>query len=177
MRKGLWMVGGIVLVLALGAGKAWSASQVKIGYIDLQRIIEVSDKGKELRERLFKLRQEKERILAAKQEELNAMRKDFEQKAFTLSDRARLDKQQEIRQKELEFRNLSEAYRQEVLMEGRKLQALMFRELSDVVKRIGKREGFTIILDKDVILYADEAINITDKVIQEYNAQARKSGS
>ena len=35
-----------------------------------------------------------------------------------MSDRARLDKQQELRQKELEFRNLSESYRQEVLMEG-----------------------------------------------------------
>lgn len=175
MKRGIVGIGITALALGCWLDTTWPASQVKIGFIDLQRIIENSDKGKEFRERLFQFRKEKERTLAVKQEEVNRMRQDFQQKSFTLSDSARLDKQQELRQKELEFKNLSESYRQEVLMEGRKLQTLMFRELSDLVKSMGEKEGFTIILDKDVLIYASDSIDITAKVIELYNAQAGKS--
>ena len=90
-----------------------------------------------------------------------------------MSDRARLDREQEIRQKELDLKNLSESYRQDVLMEGRKLQTLMFKDLSDVITEIGEKEGYTLIVDKDVILYADDKINITDKVIEQYNLKTK----
>lgn len=174
MRR--WLLGiGAAACLTVGSlGAAWSASAVKIGYIDLQKIIEKSSKGKELRERVQQLRQDKERILSAKQEELVRMRQDFQQKAMTLSDRARLDKEQELRQKEIELQNLSESFRQEVLMEGKKLQMLMFKDLSEVVKRIGQQEGFTMIIDKDATLFVSESIDITDKVLQQYDSQPRK---
>jgi len=113
--------------------------------------------------------------LTSKQEELVRMRQDFQQKALTLSDKARLDKEQELRQKELELQNLSESYRQEVIMEGKKLQTLMFKDLSEIVKRIGQQEGFTMIIDKDATLYVSESIDITDKVIQQYDSPSRKA--
>ncbi len=173
-----WIVGTGMVVCFLGTwlGAAWPASPVKIGYIDLQQIIEKSEKGKEFRDKVFQLRKEKEKILSTKQEEVTKMRQDYQQKSLTLSDRARLDKEQEIRQKELEFQNLSESYRQEVLLEGRKLQTLMFKDLSDVVRQIGQKEGFTMIVDKDATLYVSESIDITEKVIQQYNAQSKKAG-
>lgn len=166
-------------IFLFGAGlstEALSAQAIKIGYIDLQKIIEKSTKGKELRDRVQQLRTEKEKILAQKQEELARMRQDFQQKAMTLSDRARLDKEQELRQKELEFQNLSESFRQEVLMEGKKLQMLMFKELSEIVKRIGQQEGFTMIIDKDATLYVSESIDITDKVLQQYDSPGTRKG-
>jgi outer membrane protein len=172
-----WLVGiGAAAILTAGSlGTAWSASAVKIGYIDLQKIVEQSAKGKELRDRVLQLRKEKEKILTSKQEELGRMRQDFQQKILTLSDKARLDKEQELRQKELELQNLSESYRQEVLMEGKKLQMLMFKDLSEVVKKIGQQEGFTMIIDKDATLYVSESIDITDKVLQQYDSQPRKA--
>ena len=152
---------------------SFASAESKLGYIDLQRIIETSEKGKTFRAQLFDFRKSKEEILSQKQEELNRMRKDFQQKSFTMSDRARLDREQEIRQKELDLKNLSESYRQDVLMEGRKLQTLMFKDLSDVITEIGEKEGYTLIVDKDVILYADDKINITDKVIEQYNLKTK----
>lgn len=175
MRGWLVGIGAFALIMAGSLGTAWSASAVKIGYIDLQKIIENSTKGKELRERVQQLRKEKEKILTSKQEELVRMRQDFQQKALTLSDKARLDKEQELRQKELELQNLSESYRQEIIMEGKKLQTLMFKDLSEIVKRIGQQEGFTMIIDKDATLYVSESIDITDKVLQQYDSSSRKA--
>jgi len=176
MRK--WVIGIGIAGLAVGSwmGVAWptSSGPVKVGSIDVARIIETSEKGKEVREKVLQFRKDKERILSSKGEEFNKLRQDFMQKSVTLSDRARLDKEQEIRQKEVEFQALSETSRQEVLMEGRKLQTLMLRELSEVVRKIGQQEGFTIIVDRDATIYVSDAIDITEKVIQQYNAQAGK---
>lgn len=168
-----WIVGVGLGVWILGncLGSA-GAADAKIGFIDLQKIIEKSEKGKDFRDKVIQLRQEKERILVSKQEELTRLKQDYQQKALTLSDRARMDKEQELRQKELELQNLSESYRQEVLMEGRKLQTLMFKELSDVVRKIGQQDGFTMIVDKDATLYVADSIDITDRVIQLYNSGA-----
>jgi len=52
----------------------------------------------------------------------------------------------------------------------------MFKDLSDVVRQIGQKEGFTMIVDKDATLYVSESIDITEKVIQQYNAQSKKAG-
>jgi outer membrane protein len=73
----------------------------------------------------------------------------------------------------MELKNLSESYRQEILLEGRKLQTLMFRDLSEIVSQIGKSGGYTMVLDKDTLLWADSAIDITDQVIKAYNASAK----
>jgi outer membrane protein len=170
MRRWLLGFGFVVFLVGTFCGNAWSSQPVKIGYIDLQKIIEQSTKGKELRERVQQLRKEKEKILSAKQEELVRMRQDFQQKAMTLSDKARLDKEQELRQKELEFQNLSESFRQEVLMEGKKLQMLMFKELAEIVQKIGQQEGYTMIIDKDATLYVSDSIDITDKVLKQYDS-------
>jgi outer membrane protein len=174
MRGRVIGIGISALVLGAWMGVAWPAAPgpVKVGSIDVARVIETSEKGKEVREKVLQLRKDKERLLSTKGEDLNKLRQDFLQKSVTLSDRARLDKEQEIRQKEMEFQALSETSRQEVLMEGRKLQTLMLRELSEVVRQIGQQEGFTIIVDRDATLYVSDAIDLTEKVIQQYNAQA-----
>jgi outer membrane protein len=177
MKRGIAGLSMSIMLLGAWLGVGWSAQDVKIGFIDLQRIIENSTKGKEFREKVFQMRKEKERILQSKQEDLNRMRQDYQGKALTLSDRARLDKEQELRQKEMEFQNLSESYRQEVLMEGRKLQTLMFKDLSDVVRQIGQQEKFTLIVDKDATLFVSDSIDITDRVIQQYNASSPGTSS
>jgi outer membrane protein len=178
MRKGmlLMLFIGVTASLPLGGGRA-QGEPLKIGFVDLQRVMETSERGKQYREKLFEFRREREKILAAKQEELNRLGKEFQQKAFTMSDRARLDREQELRQKELEFKNLSEAYRQEILMEGQKLRTLMFREIQELIKKIGKKEGFHLILREEVVLYGAKSIDLTDKVIKAYNAQVRKPSS
>jgi outer membrane protein len=177
MKKPIILVGLTLWVLGGWIGMAQADPEVKIGYVDIQRVIEASEKGKAFRDKLFQIRKQKEQILTGKQEEANRMRQDFQQKAFTLSERARLDKEQELRQKELEFRNLSETYRQEILLEGRKLQTIMFRDLSQIVAGIGEKGGFTVVLDKDTLLWAPKSIDITDQVIKAYNATGAQSSS
>jgi len=49
------------------------------------------------------------------------------------------------------------------------------KDLEGVVAEIGKNEKFTFILEKSQLLYSDQAIDITTKVIELYNG--RSSGA
>jgi Skp family chaperone for outer membrane proteins len=43
-----------------------------------------------------------------------------------------------------------------------------------VVSEFGKAEKFTLILDRSQILFADQGVDITSKVIETFNSRAKK---
>jgi outer membrane protein len=167
----MFFVAVVLLVLGGWNGSALAEQKIKLGFVQLERVFEGTARGKEIREKLFAIRKEKEAMLSGKQEAFNQARQDFQQKAFTLSATARLDKEQELRQKELELKNLSEAAMQEFQLERRKLEAIFFRDLRDVISQLGEEGGFTAILDRDTLLWATSAIDISDSVIKAFNEQ------
>ncbi len=61
-------------------------------------------------------------------------------------------------------------------MEARSIVRIQ-KEVVDLVARIGKRDNYTLIVEKREggVLWAPDSIDITDKVIQEYNADFAKN--
>jgi outer membrane protein len=66
------------------------------------------------------------------------------------------DQQQELRQKEGE------------------MTADILKQLEKIVNEVGKAEKFTLILERSQILYSDQGIDITNKVIEVYNSRSKK---
>jgi Skp family chaperone for outer membrane proteins len=50
----------------------------------------------------------------------------------------------------------------------------ILKELEKIVNEVGKAEKFTLILERSQILYSDQGIDITNKVIEVYNSRAKK---
>jgi Skp family chaperone for outer membrane proteins len=49
------------------------------------------------------------------------------------------------------------------------MQEKFQREIFGIVEQLGQQEGFTVILERSVLFYHDNAIDITDRVIQKFN--------
>ena len=56
---------------------------------------------------------------------------------------------------------------------SRNLDAWMMGERG-IVNEVGKADKFTLIFDRSQILFADQGIDITNKVIETFNSRARK---
>ncbi len=84
------------------------------------------------------------------------MEADFQKRSVSLQ-RALSDYQQDLRAKENE------------------MMADILKDLEGVVNEVGKSENFTIILERSQILYSDQAVDITTKVIEAYNNRAPAS--
>jgi len=50
----------------------------------------------------------------------------------------------------------------------------MLKELEAVIKSLGEKEKYTLIVEKSQVLYAAPAIDITTKVINSFNEATKK---
>jgi len=159
-------------------GIVYGAEVQKIGVIDLQEIIDKSNAGKRSSVEIKSQGKKMEEILKKKGAEIEELRKSLDQKALVMSDEARKAKEQDLRLKIDDIKSLQGRY-QDILRElNINLSREITKDVFEIVKRIGKQAGYTLIIDRRVggVLYAPNAIDITDKVIEEYNAMDRKRG-
>ena len=160
-----WLIVGMLL---FGYAPGYAQEKIKIGYIDIQKVISESQAGKRARDRfqaqvkkaesdIIKERQEIERLKAGpllKDEERRNIESDLQKRSVNLQ-RSMSDHQQELQAKNNEM--MSE----------------LLKELEKIVNEVGKAEKFTLILERGQILYSDQGIDITNKVIETYNSRAK----
>ena len=167
----------IVCSFGLG-GIAYGAEVQKIGVIDLQKIIDKSNPGKRSSVEIKSQGKRMEQILMKKGAEIEDLRKTLDQKALVMSNEAREAKEQDLRVKIDDLKSLQRRY-QDVLRDlNINLSKQITKDVFEIVEGIGKRAGYSLIIDRRAggVVYAPNAIDITDKVIEEYNTMDAKRG-
>ncbi|MBF0258110.1 MAG: OmpH family outer membrane protein [Desulfamplus sp.] len=148
-----------------------AASTVKIGVVDFQKILTSSNQGKRATDELNRKGKSMEDDMKAKETELLDLQKKFEKDSLVMSKDKKEEKQKELRTKFNEFKTL----RAEYMRDFKEMQAEHFNKIRgvvmDVTSELGKKEGFTMIIEKNEggIMYFDGTLDITDKVISEFN--------
>jgi len=160
-----------ILLLAL-SGVSYGAEVQKIVVIDLQKIIDTSNAGKRSSEEIKSQGKKMETTLKDKGTEIEELKTELDQKALVLSDEARQDKENDLRERITQLKALQRRY-QDVLRDlNTNLSKQIMEDVFQIAEDIGKREGYTLIIDRRAggVIYAPNAIDITDKVIEAYNA-------
>lgn len=172
----------LILIVAvccfLPGGFAFGAEVQKIGIVDLQDVMNKSDAGKEASEEIKAKGTKMEDTLKQKGAEIEELRKKLDQKALVMSDEAREAEEDGLRGKINELKSLRERY-QGILRELNVDFAKQFTDdVFEVVEEIGKRGGYALIIDRRAggVVYAPNAIDISDEVIKEYNSAVKKRG-
>jgi outer membrane protein len=151
-----------------------AADVAKIGVVDFQRIFKNSNAGKalqaELKSQFNKMQAELEKIKS----EIEEIQKSIERQATVMSKDVREEKKRDLQIKIYDFKNLEKKYRSELRKDERKKLMSIQEKALKIAQEIGKKEGYLIIIDKSVTIYAPKTLDITDKVIQEYNAGYKK---
>ena len=184
LRAGLLFLAGVLLCTWAGAASA----QGKIGVVDMGRVLRESEPGKAaliaLQGTSKKFQEQmnaKTQGIRRQEQALRKMQQDLRQKSLLFSEEVRQQKEDEFRQKQREFTRTRDSlvrFRREVEADfnrkRRRATAKIQREIRDVVNRIGKKEKFTIILERTRILFFDsQQVDLTDKVIRTYNQAKR----
>jgi outer membrane protein len=175
----------IVLVmlvsLILGASGLSYAQTVagKLGYVDLQRVIRESQAGKTAKTAFEKEFQEKRRIIEQRTTDLNHMKQDFISKAPVMEESGRKQKAEELDKMEKDLNRTRDDFRDELQKRDFELTQRILTELEGVVQQIGDSEGYTLIVEKTEggVVYAAKGADLTDRVIQSFDAKKGGSGS
>jgi outer membrane protein len=156
--------------------QAHGADVAKIGTLDFQRILDVSDGGKEAQGQLNKQAQQMEADLKSKGAEIEENRKQFEREALVMNKEMKGAKEREMRIKINDFKQLQQRYTGVARELQFRLVGQIRKDLDEIVKEMGKKEGYLIILERKEagIIYMPSKIDITDNVIKQYNVQWAK---
>jgi outer membrane protein len=179
MRK-LFAAIFIIAALAVGAGlivqaqtppvQAVQAGPFKIGFINVHRVVNESDRGKALNDKL--------------QDEINAAKTKLETKkkevtnlqAALTANKDKWDlatkqaKAAEIEQKMKAVNRDAEDYQDYYQKREDEQIKPIIDSLDSVITDMGKKEGFSAIFDvTGAILYINPSLEITDKVIKTFN--------
>lgn len=158
------------------AGFSFAAGTAKIGIVDFHKIATTSSPGKIVKAEINKKGKEMETTLKKKGMEIDTLKKALERESLVMSNDKLLEKQRNLRIKINDFKQLKAKYaRQFKQMEARLLTKVK-KDVLDLTRKIGKQEGFTLILEKNEsgTMYSLKSMDITDKVIEEYNKTAVK---
>lgn len=164
-----WLVG---LALVVTFSVAAAQERVKIGYVDIQRVIAESQAGKRAKERFQAQVKKAESDVQRERQDLERMRSDLDKKGPLLKDEERRNLEADFQKRSVNLQRTMGDYQQDLRQKESEMMADILKELEGVVSDLGKSEKFTIILERSQILYSDQAADITSKVIEAYNNRA-----
>ena len=152
-----------------------AAQDVKIGYVDLQKALNLSSAGKSAKEKIGEKVKEYEGEVKKRQDELKKMKEELEKQAVLLSEEARGKKERDYQQKLKEFQRFTKDIQDELQQKDAEFTRRILEDLFQVIKEFGQKQGYTVILEKteSSILYAPDQIDLTEQVIEAYNASKK----
>ena len=157
--------------VSLAAVGSSSAADMKIGVMNVQQVLTSSVAGKAAKEKFDAKMKELQDKFKLEEEELLAMQKDIEKKSSAWSEETKQEKVLEFQKRRRELQNKADDGRNELKILQDKELAPILKALEKVVDTYGSANGFTVILDaKNHVIYFDESIDISDKLIVELNA-------
>ena len=149
---------------------AVSYAQDKVGYINLQRLVNESTMGKAARAEIEKLRSEKETLLKNKLKEINDLRDLINKEGDKIDAATRQERIKALNKANKEYQRLAEDAKEDLTNEDNELVAIILQKADGVLKSVAKSKKYAIILkDANAVGYLDPSVDITDDVLKELN--------
>ena len=164
--KALLLLSTLFLFIAFSV----QAAEVKIGIIDTQKIMAQSKTTMNLRAEFFKEIEAKRNEFVEKQKAAQALDDEIKNKAQEMTYDERREKAELLNQKAKELQRMKEDIEFDVKLKDEELSRRFARDISEIIKDFQKAENYTVIFDKSTVAAFDDAVDITEKIIQIYDS-------
>ncbi len=156
------------------AGYTHGYAQLKIRYINSQRILAEYPEAQEIQKKLDELRAGYEKEYNQMLQEYDRLAKELESQSLLLSPEKKAEKEKQLQELGIRI----EKYRLEKLgpegeffQQNQKLTQPLFDKINQVIQKVAEEEGYDFILDvvQGVVLFAKPEYDVTDRILEELN--------
>ncbi|MFQ5900561.1 MAG: OmpH family outer membrane protein [Thermodesulfobacteriota bacterium] len=161
----------IVLGIVASLGTAWSASELKIGYVNLQMALNKSLAGGEAKRIFEQDKKKKQEELTLKEEEFKRLEEDLQKKSMLLNKEAVEKKGGELENEKLKLQQFFRQAEEELRRREALLTRKIIGDLEVVVKELAREKGYTFVFERmeGGIIYAPEGEDLTNEAIKIYD--------
>ncbi|GIX25135.1 MULTISPECIES: OmpH family outer membrane protein [Caldimonas] len=160
------------IVLSFGAAELAQAQELKIGYVNSDRVMRESAPAKAATSRLEAEFSRRDRELNELGARLKANSERLEKDAPTLSESERARRQRELVEQDREFQRRRRELQEDFNQRRNEELAAIIERANRVIKQIAESEKYDLIV-QDAVHYSPR-VDITDKVIKALNANGGK---
>ena len=146
----------------------------KIAVIDVQKLVVESAAGKEAQGRVKKVIDAKQADSEKLQKELQSLQQRLTDQGPSMTDDKREQLNKEYQEKGISYKRFQDDAQREVQEAQQKELAELEKRVLPVINVVGKEKGYTLIFNKyapGMLVYADDAVDITDEVLRRFNTQ------
>lgn len=151
----------------------------KVGTINIQEAIAASNEGRRDLEALQKKFDPKQSELKGQNDELETLKKQLSTQSASLNEDALADLKRNIETKQKSFDRSYQDFQEEVGNAQQEIAGRILQKMAPVIVKYSQSNGFTLIVDTSkpwpqspVLWWNQDAVDITNAVIQVYNAQS-----
>ena len=165
----------LFLFCALMLGSSLSlAADLKVGFVNMNQLLKEAPQVQAINNKL-------QEQFSAPKKELDELGESIQKQEKEIKRNELLMTENKLKKSKQDLLEQIKQYREKEAKLGKELQAVQNQELAvfrDVVRKVisemAEQEKFDLILN-DGVMYADKALNITDKLLERLQAQAKSS--
>ena len=161
LRRSLVILGAAMMMSSAQAGLS---AELKIGFIDQERITRESAPAERASKQLEKEFAPRSQELQRREAQIKTLQGQLEKDALTMSETDRRAKEQELGRLTLDFQRMQREYREDLNLRRNQELGALFERANRVIKQIAEAEKYDIIFQEAV--YRNPKIDITDKVLK-----------
>lgn len=140
------------------------AAELKIGFVDQERITRESAPAERASKQLEKEFAPRAQELQRREVQIKTLQGNLEKDALTMSESDRRSKEQELGRLTLDFQRMQREYREDLNLRRNQELGALFERANRVIRQIAESEKYDIILQEAV--YRNPRIDITDRVLK-----------
>jgi len=160
-----------LFLLLLLAAPVWGQEKMKIGFVDLEKAIRTSKAGKNAKAKFQAQVKRVEANLLKEKDRIEKFRADAEKKGLLLKEGEKRNLEREFQRKLRDYQVRMRDSQDELRQREREAMDEVLKEIANVVSEVGKKEKFILILTRSQMLYVDQGVDITQKVVDLYDSK------
>ncbi|HTJ83549.1 MAG TPA: OmpH family outer membrane protein [Polyangiaceae bacterium] len=150
---------------------AGAATGTKVGVLDTRRVIMETEEGLRVQANLRKLFESRQVDLSSKEKQLQQEYEDLAKEEKNKGKSADLERRKnEWKGRYAQLQQTLVDYQKEMQRKEGELTGPMLQKIGSIVKGIATKSGYDVVIEKQAAAYFRNDLDITDQVIQVYNA-------
>lgn len=152
-----------------------AAHAQKIGVVNSQDVVQNSEAGKRAFTELQGKAEAKQKELNRQTDEIRKMEDNFRKQGVTLSNEAKSKMQAELDTKVKKIMDDQNSFAQLMEQERKRLMDPLVKVLDQVLADYAKKNGYTVILDRVVVMYSVPGSDITADISKEFESASKRA--
>jgi outer membrane protein len=158
------------------AANVQAQEKLRVGIVDARKVLTESKAGQQNRAELDKMVKERREKLSKEDTAIKALYEKLEKDKLMLNDKQKEQKQKEIEDRFSALKKMQQEAQQEVGKREHEFTVKLVAVLREVVAGVAKQEKLAMVISKnqDSIVWVEEEVDITDKVLKAFDAKPAK---